>query len=1090
MELVSGMVRSLAGARSRPRLALASLTLIFSWGLSGAPLAVYSDQLQNGFADWSWAAHSLSQTTVVHSGSAAISFEPSGYGGLYLERDAGIDLSTYEALDFWIHGGPSGGQNVRLAALVAGKISGDAAVSGFIPGGRIPAGQWVQVHVPFASLGTPSGVLSGFWFMDGSGGTQAPVYLDDIQITQRTTPPPVGAAVTVAVDPAAGRHAVSPLIYGVSFGTAAQLSRLKFPVRRWGGNGATRYNWQTDTQNSANDWFYINYAQDNANPGALPAGSTADVFIDEARAAGSEPLITVPLIGWTPVDRVRRWGFSVAKYGAQQQTECDAAGGAFWCNPDAGNGVRPDGVTRVTGNDPHDTSKEVGTSFVTDWMKHIASRVGTAGAGGVRFFALDNEPGIWSSTHRDVHPQKATYDELWQKTRDYAAAIKAQDPGAQLLGPVSWGWCEYFFSDADNCADGPDRQAHGGLPWLAWYLKQVNDTRQATGVRLIDYLDVHAYPYANNVALSDDESAATSALRLRSVKGLYDPTYTDESWVAQPVNLIPRLKAWIDQYCPGTKLAITEYSWGGDKGLSSTLAQAEVLAIFGREGVDLANRWTAPEDRSLVEDAFKLYLDYDGNGSRVGSESVQAVSSDVDAVGAYALRDSTRVYVLLFNKDTAARDAAVSIAGSTGTSAALYRVQASSRLGASGTVPVVRGALAVSLPARSATLAVIGGGPAGSGGNTRLFTVATASTAAGTQGCLEISLANSATPSIASFSADLIYDGASLTPASVTTSVSGKAAQGSVTSSGVYRVTVSGGNGALPNGPSASVCFATAAGKCGSFTVGFGAGTPTASDGNAAPVGVSGAAGALAVTGCDGAGGSARTYFLPSSAYSVGAGGAEFHTDLRLMNPGPSAVTVTPTLYDQTSGQAYPAAPFAVAGRSQVSYDNVLQSLFGRGPGAYGPIRLQTSGPLIVSSVVNNVNACGAGAVSGEWLPGLDASQAMTAGILVQLALSADGGTGYRTNVVFVNPGTQAATVSAGLRRGAGSSIGTSSIGPLPANGFRQVSLGGFPGAAGVTDTNLFLEFTSDQPVLAFASVINNGSGDPFAIVASPDTAR
>ena len=59
----------------------------------------------------------------------------------------------------------------------------------------------------------------------------------------------------------------------------------------------------------------------------------------------------------------------------------------------------------------------------------------------------------------------------------------------------------------------------------------------------------------------------------------------------------------------------------------------------------------------------------------------------------------------------------------------------------------------------------------------------------------------------------------------------------------------------------------------------------------------------------------------------------------------------------------------------------------------------------------------------------------------------------------------------------------------LPADGFRQVSLGGFPGASGTTDTNLFLEFTSDQPVLSFASVINNASGDPFAIVAAADTA-
>src|SRR5207247_1103936 len=81
-------------------------------------------------------------------------------------------------------------------------------------------------------------------------------------------------------------------------------------------------------------------------------------FIDETRGAGGEVLLTVPTIGWTPIDRTRRWGFSVAKYGPQQQTECSVTGNPPWCQPDAGNGVKPDG-TDITGNDPADTSRVV-----------------------------------------------------------------------------------------------------------------------------------------------------------------------------------------------------------------------------------------------------------------------------------------------------------------------------------------------------------------------------------------------------------------------------------------------------------------------------------------------------------------------------------------------------------------------------------------------------------------------------------------------------------------------------------------------------------------------------------------------------------
>jgi hypothetical protein len=519
------------------------------------------------------------------------------------------------------------------------------------------------------------------------------------------------APVTVDVDPGADRHPVSPLLYGVNFGSTGQANRLHWPLRRWGGNATTRYSWQDDVSNRASDYLFYNIPESNPHPENLPNGSAADVFVDETRAAGGEALITVPLIGWTPIDRNYRWGFSVAKYGAQQQSEC-TINPFQGCNADAGNGLHTDG-SPVTGNDPHDTSRAVDPTFVTGWMAHLAQRTGTAAQGGVRLFDLDNEPALWNSSHRDVHPNPTTYDELWQKTRDYAAAIKAQDPNARTLGPVSWGWCEYFYSaaDAGGCGPGPDRAAHGGLAWIDWYLKQAADYQAAHGVRLIDYLDIHYYPQANGVALSSDESAATSALRLRSLKSLYDPSYHDESWISQTTNeaimMIPRLKAWIASRLPGTKIAFTEYNWG-DGGTSSALAQAEALAIFGREGVDLAARWVAPADNSPIEDAFLLYFNYDGAGAKVAGDSVRAVSSDVDAVGSYAIRGTgSRLWVLLFNKDTAGRQTTVQIAGGLTRTATLYRFDGTHRLGSAGTAAPSAGALTLTLPARSATLAVL-----------------------------------------------------------------------------------------------------------------------------------------------------------------------------------------------------------------------------------------------------------------------------------------------------------------------------------------------------------------------------------------------
>ncbi|HKD18135.1 MAG TPA: S-layer homology domain-containing protein, partial [Thermoanaerobaculia bacterium] len=200
--------------------------------------------------------------------------------------------------------------------------------------------------------------------------------------------------------------------------------------------------------------------------------------------------------------------------------------------------------------------------------------------------------------------------------------------------------------------------------------------------------------------------------RLRTLKSLYDPTYIDESWIGTccgptAVQLLPRMKQWIADRYPGTKLSISEYNWGGDTGISSALAQAEALAIFGREGVDLATRWVAPDAGSRVEEAFRLYLDYDGQGGAVSGDSVTATSSNVDDVGAYAVAGAgTRLFFLLFNKATADRDAVVTLPSPLHWRARLWRFDGTDDLGSAGTASPSGGSLTLTLPTYSATLAV------------------------------------------------------------------------------------------------------------------------------------------------------------------------------------------------------------------------------------------------------------------------------------------------------------------------------------------------------------------------------------------------
>ncbi len=577
------------------------------------------------------------------------------------------------------------------------------------------------------------------------------------------------ADVTVTIDPYGNRRPINQLIYGVNFADTARLSVVPYPLNRWGGNSMTRYNWRVDVHNTASDWFFMNVPDTPLNVNQLPNGSSADQFITGSLAGGAQPLLTVPTIGFTPrwqglttaQARDKRWGFSRASYaaqGTQDWDECLAACGSpscnNWCLNDAGNGCLAGGNPNVRcdsgfviNNEADDTSDPIGTSFVTDWMTHVIGQVGTASNGGLRFYALDNEPNLWNSTHRDVHPAPLSFDELWDdRTVPYAAAIKARDPGAKVLGPDSWGWCDYFTSALDasigpSCVDGDDRQSHGGLPLLEWYLEQVCDYEEQNGVRLVDYLDIHFYPQGECVAglgwssggLDCGNAAndgAFAAARLRALKELYDPNWISESWIGSvgepPIQLLPRMKGWIAARCPALGLAVTEYRWGGDDGTSGALAQAEALALFGREGVDLATRWVAPSIGSRSEDAFRFFLDYDSNPAN-GFQKVSGDSGRVvrtvgtpDDVGVYAVHgpgglSNGQLFVLLFNHQTTSANATVSFTLPVAGPAVLWRFNpaaGSPRITNVGNATVTANGMALTaplvLPARTATLAIVG----------------------------------------------------------------------------------------------------------------------------------------------------------------------------------------------------------------------------------------------------------------------------------------------------------------------------------------------------------------------------------------------
>jgi hypothetical protein len=678
------------------------LVLVVASNAGAAPLGVYADALANGFTDQSWADagdYDLANTSPVHGGSDSIRFAPNSWGGLqFVANTSEFDFIDYQSLSFWVHGGSGAGAGGQTIWVV---ITDNYAA--------------VSETIDVATL-VPGGVLQA-----GAGTLQHALYIDDIVFDERTSAPPGGDPVAVSVDASANVHTFSPYIFGVAFGDPARNAAMGYTVDRWGGNSTTRYNWEVDVHNTASDYFYENIPGATDRTQVPPIGNDADAFVGAALGAGIQPLMTIPTIGWTPrADSPQSHpyfaGFSVARYGAQQATDP--------YDPDAGNGYHTNGMP-ITGNDPHDTSSEVGPDFWTPWLAHFQATFGSAAGGGVKFYALDNEVMLWNSTHRDVHPDPPTYDEIWGKALDYGQAIRSQDLGAKITGPVTWGYCDLFTSAADaalgNCLDGPDRANHGGIPFVAWYAQQVCTHAFPDDALAVDYIDLHYYPQGQNVALSDDDSPATAARRLRSLKELYDPTWVSESWISDlgdtdanhydKPDLIPRVRGWINQYCPGLKLAITEYNWGNDGTASGAVAQAELFGIFAREGVDLATRWVAPEANTRAERAYTLFRNYDGAGSKVEGNSVSASSANVDQIGAYAFTSGARTIVLLTNKDAVTHDANLTFASALAGAWTLYGFDAANAVHSLASGGIAGTTLTLpALPAISANLLVIEGG--------------------------------------------------------------------------------------------------------------------------------------------------------------------------------------------------------------------------------------------------------------------------------------------------------------------------------------------------------------------------------------------
>jgi Glycoside hydrolase family 44/Fibronectin type III domain len=545
---------------------------------------------------------------------------------------------------------------------------------------------YTKISSPTTTSYTDTGLTNGTTYYYVVTATNSAGTSGDSNQASATPTGGSSTSIAVTVNVLANRHTISPFIYGGAFPQdAPTITDSGLTLVRWGGNGASTYNWQLGTTNADNDYYFEDFAFGALNNSA---DSNSTQFITDVKNAGSHPLMTMVMMNWvaqTPETSVTQggsdnchWSFSL---GACTQNFTFSPQCSFDpYNVDAGDGLKSDCATPVTTNAVTsayfpllDSSAQTCPSGATcvyrePWAQAMATAFGSGTCAipystitSCHFYNMDNEVEIWGGTHRDIHPAPAGYDELASVYLTEATNLKTWDPAAVRLGPVDCCWWFYW-----NGANNNDKAAHGGIDYLPWWLNEIYWNDQISGSRSLDVFDLHAYPDGpdmTNYTQAQKQAAAVSIYRdywdptLVSPSSTIDQTYTTNIQPNKTIAFrIPRMRAIANMIYPGTPLSFTEWSaaFAGESDFSTALGDADAYGILGRERMAMASRWGAPLPANPNYLALKLYTNYDGAHHGFGTTSVLDTNNgNPNTFSSYAALNSagTVMTLMVLNKD-------------------------------------------------------------------------------------------------------------------------------------------------------------------------------------------------------------------------------------------------------------------------------------------------------------------------------------------------------------------------------------------------------------------------------------------------------
>ena len=398
----------------------------------------------------------------------------------------------------------------------------------------------------------------------------------------------VAQTVTVTADANMGRKTISPYIYGknnnISDDPSSPTSHADWKLmrdaglrfaRENGGNNCTKYNWRKKIS-SHPDWYNNNYAH-NWDYAAKTLGDSLP------SAQGM-------------------WGFQLIGKAASNTTnnfdDWSYNGSSWWSGVQqnlAGGGVANGGggsAASVNGNP---------NLYLENWTADSTVNIldhwfGSGGLGynnsKIKYWSMDNEPDIWYGTHDDVMPTQPTAEAFMQLYFSVAKKARAKFPNIKLAGPVpasEWQWYSWN-NNKITAANGLT------YTWLEFFIKRVAEEQTASGIRLLDVIDIHSYP---------NESSSTDIVQLHRI--YFDTTYVypgangvktiaASGW-DNSINkeyVFERCNRWLTQYMGanhGVGLGVSEYGFTNNNANVTSVSYASVLGTFADNKVEYFSPW-------------------------------------------------------------------------------------------------------------------------------------------------------------------------------------------------------------------------------------------------------------------------------------------------------------------------------------------------------------------------------------------------------------------------------------------------------------------------------------------------------------------